>query len=100
MRTQNVEKHMHPRVGRDQRAMPHAALPEAIAAKQRSHSKEMTLPIKGRGRANSSQPHSRREHTMTGTENTDPPGPKTLSAKVMGREIIWGFGVALVRQTD
>lgn len=77
-----------------------SALPEAIAAKQRSHSKDMTLPIKGRGRANSSQPHSRREHTLRGIENTDAPGPKTLSAKVMGREVIWGFGVALVRQTD
>lgn len=52
------------------------ALPEATAAKQRSHSKEMTLPIKGRGRANSSQPHSRRERTLTGIENTDPQASK------------------------
>lgn len=28
------------------------------------------------------------------------PRPQTLSAKVMGREVIWAFGMVLVGQTD
>ena len=56
-------------------------------------------PIKGRGRANSSLPQGRREFMLIGMENRHP-GPRTLSTKVIGREVIWGSGVILVGQTN
>lgn len=36
---------------------------------------------------------------LIGVENRHP-GPRNLSTKVTGREVIWGFGVVLVGQTD
>lgn len=64
------------------------ALSPAMAAPQRSGRRERTSHQR-QGRADSYQPQSRKEHMLTGVENTYP-GPKTPSAEVMG------FGVALV----